>query len=50
MPFSRPATRSGIAAVALVLVACASAGGRATSPTWEAFAVRFASIPRFPVR
>lgn len=43
---STAAVLSGI----VLLTACASSGGRSSSPTWEAFAVRFASIPRFPVR
>lgn len=48
MRIARPTTAVllGVA----VLTACASGGSRSPSPTWEAFAVRFASVPRFPVR
>lgn len=48
MHIARPTTAVLLGVV--VLTACASGGSRTPSPTWEAFAVRFASVPRFPVR
>lgn len=48
MRIARPTTALLLRVV--VLTACASGGSRSSSPAWEAFAVRFASVPRFPVR